>query len=89
MWPFKKDKRKILFIGMKLPPNYGKQFVKQFVQVFSSLAKQYDLPFAPFLLEKVGGEKKYNQADGIHPNEKGHAIMAQTVYPYLKKLVSP
>ena len=81
------DKKKILLIGMKAPPNYGTQFGKEFEKIFSSLAQKYKLVLVPFLLEGVAGEKKLNQADGIHPNQKGHQIMMKTVYPHLKGLL--
>jgi acyl-CoA thioesterase-1 len=28
----------------------------------------------------VAGDSRYNLADGIHPNEDGHAIIAETIY---------
>jgi acyl-CoA thioesterase-1 len=40
---------------------------------------------APFLLDQVAGIASLNQADGIHPNEKGHRIVAENIYRYLKK----
>jgi acyl-CoA thioesterase-1 len=37
----------------------------------------------PFLLAEVGGVAGLNQADGIHPNEEGTAIVAQNVWEIL------
>jgi acyl-CoA thioesterase-1 len=76
---------KIVLAGMKLPPNYGKKSGAEFEAVFAKLAKKYDAILIPFLLEGVAGEKDLNQEDGIHPNEKGHAKMAEAVVPYLEK----
>jgi acyl-CoA thioesterase-1 len=76
---------KIVLAGMKLPPNYGKKSGGEFEVVFAKLAKKYDAILMPFLLEGVAGEKTLNQEDGIHPNEKGHAKMAEAVVPYLEK----
>ena len=70
-----------------MPPNYGKSFTDEFEQVFVDLAKKYKLPFVPQILKGVGGEKMFNQDDGIHPNEDGHKIMMETVYPKLKELL--
>ncbi len=81
----KKNKVDFLLIGMKAPPNYGKKFPKNFEKTYSDLAKKYNLPFMPFLLEGVAGNPSYNQADGIHPNAKGYVIIADNIYPYIIK----
>ncbi len=73
----------VLLAGMHLPPNYGAGYAKAFADIFPSLAKQYHLTLMPFLLQDVAGERDLNQEDGIHPNEKGHAIIAQRMLPYV------
>jgi acyl-CoA thioesterase-1 len=80
----KKNKIKIVLAGMLLPPNYGKEYRNQFEKLFLDLSKKYDLILIPFLLDKVGGEIQMNQSDGIHPNEKGHEIIADTVFKIIK-----
>lgn len=80
-----KEKIPVILAGMMMPPNYGKNFTDGFKQVFPDLAKQYHLKLIPFLLDKVAGESKLNQSDGIHPNEKGHLILTETVYQYVKE----
>ena len=82
-----KEEVVVLLVGVRMPPNYGKSFTDEFEQVFVDLAKKYKLPFIPQILKGVGGEKKFNQDDGIHPNEDGHKIMMETVYPKLKELL--
>lgn len=77
-------KMKIILAGMKAPPNYGDHYSKGFGAIFKSLSDKYNLIYIPFLLENVAGEKKYNQNDGIHPNEAGHELMAKTILPHLK-----
>lgn len=78
---------KILLIGMVSTPNMGKGFRKQFDSIYPDLAKEYSLPLVPFLLIDVFSDRSLNQKDGIHPTEKGHEILANTVKPYLLKLV--
>lgn len=78
-------KVKIWLAGMKLPPNYGAQYTADFEKMFSRLAKKYHVPLLPFLLDKVAGRPELNQADGIHPNEKGHKILAETVYKFMRE----
>lgn len=80
----KKEKVKIILVGMELPPNYGGQYPKDFRQMFADVAKEQKIPLLPFLLLNVGGISKLNLPDGIHPNEEGHKIVAETVFVFLK-----
>ena len=41
----------------------------------------------PFMLKDVGGRTELNIEDGIHPNEKGHEVIADTVIKYLEPLL--
>ena len=45
------------------------------------MAKEYDVPFVPFFLKGVAMDKNLNQPDGIHPNEKGVAVMIENIAP--------
>lgn len=80
-------KVKVVLVGIKLPPNYGADYIKRFEAVFPRLAKKFNVPLIPFLLENVGGDKTLNQADGIHPNAKGHALIANQVYQKIRGLL--
>ena len=80
-------KMEIILAGMKVPQNYGKEYSQDFEQVFSSLSKQYSLHFIPFLLKDVAGNPKYNLDDNIHPNMEGYKVIANNIYPTLKKIV--
>jgi acyl-CoA thioesterase-1 len=41
-----------------------------------------------FLLEGVAGESAFNQADGIHPNEKGHRRIAENLAGFFKPVLA-
>src|SRR4051812_31754443 len=43
----------VVLAGMEAPPNYGEEYVASFRQAYRDLARQYRLPFIPFLLERV------------------------------------
>jgi acyl-CoA thioesterase-1 len=75
---------RVLLLGMRLPPNYG-PYAEQFTALYPRLAKELDVPLVPFLLDKVGGIRSLNQADGIHPTAEGQKIVAKNVLPYLEK----
>jgi acyl-CoA thioesterase-1 len=77
----------VLLAGMEAPPNFGPEYTVSFRQVYRDLARQYNVKFLPFLLDKVAGEPSLNQADGIHPNVDGTKIVADTVWNMLKPMV--
>ncbi len=78
------QKVKVILGGLYMPPNYGKAYTDQFKKMYETLAKKYKVTFIPFILDKVAGNPKYNLADGIHPNEEGHKIIADNVFTALK-----
>lgn len=80
----KKENITVILAGMKMPPNYGAEYTKNYEAVFPRLAKRHHIKLIPFLLENVGGQSKLNLADGIHPNEGGHEIIAKTVFNAIK-----
>jgi acyl-CoA thioesterase-1 len=68
---------------MRVPPNYGDDYVKGFDAMFPALAAEFRLPLIPFLLEGVAGKPELNQEDGIHPNAEGQKILAENVWKVL------
>lgn len=70
---------RVVLAGMKLPRNYGPEYVRDFDGVYPRLAEELDLPLIPFLLENVAMVPELNNADGIHPNAKGNEIIARQV----------
>ena len=75
---------KIILGGLYMPPNYGADYTKKFAQMYQNIGKKYKVPLIPFILDKVAGDPKYNLADGIHPNEAGHKIIADTIFQAIK-----
>ena len=78
----------VLLAGMRLPPNYGSEYVGMFEAVFPKLAAELGVPFIPFLLEGVAGRPELNQADGIHPNVQGNRMVAAHVANFFEKAVA-
>lgn len=83
----KNPKTKIILAGMQMPPNMGQDYTNKFSAIFRELASEYKLSFIPFILKDVGGVKKLNQKDGIHPTAEGHKIVAQNVWEVLSKVI--
>ena len=78
---------RVLVAGMRVPPNYGDAYAREFAAVFPTVARRTGVPLAPFLLDGVAAVAALNQADGIHPNAQGHAVMADRLWPYLLPLL--
>ena len=78
---------RVLLLGMRIPPNYGRDYTEQFEAMYPQIAKELDVPLVPFLLEGVGGVADLNQGDGIHPTAKGQEMVAATVAPYLEEIL--
>lgn len=83
----KKSGIRVLLAGMKIPPSYGPEYARGFEKLFADLAREEKVPLIPFLLEGVGGDPAMNQADGIHPNAKGHERIARTVLKSLEPML--
>ncbi|MFH1731789.1 MAG: GDSL-type esterase/lipase family protein, partial [Planctomycetota bacterium] len=81
------SKMKVLLAGMKIPPNYGKDYTARFEAVFAELSREERVPLIPFLLDGVAADPKLNLPDGIHPNEEGYKIVGTTVLKHLLPLL--
>jgi|SRR5690554_6307811 len=77
----------ILLAGMQIPPNMGQEYSREFKSMFEELAEEEQVQLIPFLLEGVAGDPNLNLPDGIHPNEAGNKIVADTLWEYLKPLL--
>jgi acyl-CoA thioesterase-1 len=78
---------KIVVAGMRMPANLGPDYVNGFAKVFPEIARKNHAALVPFLLESVGGDASLNQADGIHPTQEGHKIVAENVWKVLKPIL--
>src|SRR5882724_1220744 len=77
---------RVLLAGMRLPPNYGAEFTKEFADVFPAVARRAEIAFMPFLLDGVAAAPRLNQPDGIHPTAAGYQAIADRLWPYLRPL---
>jgi acyl-CoA thioesterase-1 len=74
----------VILAGMEAPPNFGRDYIVSFHNVYPALARQYQVAFVPFLLQGVAGSETLNQRDGIHPTAEGARILADNVWTVLK-----
>jgi acyl-CoA thioesterase-1 len=78
---------RVLLAGMRVPPNYGAAYARDFAAVFPEVARRTNVALVPFLLEGVAAEVRLNQGDGIHPNAEGQRLIADHVWPHLRALL--
>jgi acyl-CoA thioesterase-1 len=77
---------RVLLCGMETPPIHGWNYTVDFHQLFPRLAKKYNVPLVPFLLDGVVLNPDLNGDDEIHPNALGAQHIAETVWPYLQPM---
>jgi acyl-CoA thioesterase-1 len=75
---------RLVLLGMRIPPNYGRRYTQEFESVYPELARSNSATLVPFLLEGVGGVAALNQPDGVHPTAEGQRRMAETVWRVLE-----
>jgi acyl-CoA thioesterase-1 len=77
-----------VLVGMKIPPNYGIDYTREFRDMYASLATQHKVALVPFLLEGVADKPELFQADQLHPTAKAQARIAENVWPALEPLLT-
>ena len=70
---------KVILAGMVASPTNGLNYKKKFDKIYPDLSKKFELELIPFLLKGVALNPNFNQDDGLHPNEKGVLIIAETI----------
>jgi len=78
---------RVLLVGMRLPPNYGEAYTRQFAQVYIDLAREYKTALTPFLLEGVAERRELFQADNLHPVAAAQAMILDNVWKGLAPLL--
>ena len=78
---------RVLLVGMRMPPNYGETYTRQFAQVYIDLAREYKTAFAPFLLEGVAEQRELFQSDNMHPTAQAQPVLLDNVWKALAPLL--
>ena len=74
---------KVLLAGITLPPNYGREYIQPFEQIYRDLAQKHHPAFVPMLYKDLVNVPGTIQPDGIHPTAKGAEIVGRTLLPAL------
>jgi acyl-CoA thioesterase-1 len=78
---------RVVLAGITLPPDYGPDYIKQFNATYTLLAKKYQVPMLPFLLNGVFGVDGMMQADRTHATANGNKVVAKNVLPLVVPLL--
>ena len=78
---------KVLLLGIRLPPNYGKTYTERFHQVYEDVARESKVPLVPFILEGIATDRTLMQADGLHPDAEAQRKVLENVWTTLKSIL--
>jgi acyl-CoA thioesterase-1 len=76
----------VVLVGVGAPPELG-AYARSFNALYPSLAREHGLPLYADILAGVARDKALNQADGIHPNARGVAVIAKRLAPVVRDAV--
>ncbi|WP_174287016.1 arylesterase [Sphingomonas bacterium] len=75
---------RVLIAGMRAAPNMGADYARGFDAMYPALARAHRLPLYRFYLDGVAANRALIQADGLHPNARGVAIIVARMLPAVR-----
>jgi len=78
---------RVLLVGMRIPPNYGPDYTRDFEDNFRTLAAERKVALLPFLLEPVALERASFQPDNLHPTAATQPKIRDHVWKALAPLL--
>jgi acyl-CoA thioesterase-1 len=83
----KKAGARVLLVGIRIPPNYGRDYSEKFFAMYEVISKAAKVPLAPFMLEGVVTRPELFQPDRLHPLAEAHPIILANIWPHLLAIV--
>lgn len=80
-------KTRVLLVGMRMPPNYGETYTREFAQVYTDLAREYKTALVPFLLQGMEQRRALFQSDDMHPTAAAQPILLDNIWKALAPLL--
>ena len=82
----------VLLVGLEAPGNYGAEYKAAFDAIYPELAQTYGVLYAQSFFQGLpAGDpaalRAYVQADGIHPNAQGVALIVEGLGPDVLQLI--
>ncbi|WP_345011467.1 arylesterase [Pseudaeromonas paramecii] len=78
----------VVLMQIRLPRNYGRRFIDRFEGIYPALAKQFQLPLMPFLLESLYDQPALLFEDGLHPRAEAQPQIAAQIADFLAPLLT-
>ncbi len=76
---------KVVVLGIELPINYGPQYRTGLRDMYRDVAREFNVPLVPFVLDGVAQDPKLMQDDGLHPLAAGEPKVLDNVWPALQQ----
>jgi acyl-CoA thioesterase-1 len=80
-------KARVMLIGMRMPPNYGRPYTERFFGMFKTVSTSTRSPLVPFMLEGVADKPALFQQDRLHPTAQAHPIILNNIWPTFSTMV--
>jgi len=77
----------VLLVGMRMPPNYGAAYTREFESAFRDLARRYRVALVPFLLDTMADRRALFQADQMHPTAQAQPLLLENVWKVLRPML--
>jgi len=81
------NKARVLLVGMRMPPNYGRAYTERFFTMFETVAKSTRSSLVPFMLDGVADKPTLFQQDRLHPTAQAHPIILKNIWPQFSALI--
>jgi acyl-CoA thioesterase-1 len=78
---------KVMVLGVRMPPNYGLQYTRQFQQIYDDFSRRKDIAVVPSFLKGIDNTPALMQVDGIHPVTAAQTKILDNVWPALETLL--
>jgi acyl-CoA thioesterase-1 len=82
-----KDHAKVLLVGMRMPPNYGRGYTEKFFGMYKDISRETKSPLVPFMLEGVADKPALFQEDHLHPLAAAHPTILANIWPKFSALI--
>jgi len=83
----RRAKIRVLLVGMRVPPNYGRTYAEKFQATYRDVAKSRRVTLVPFLLEGFAEKREYFQPDHLHPAAVAQPVMLETIWKPLARMI--
>ena len=77
----------VLLAGIAAPRNMGEEYVAEFERMYAEIAAEHDAILYPNFLEGIPISAETVLPDGIHPTQKGVAIIVEGILPNVEELI--